>query len=92
MNKQLCISSAAVLSLTTLLMCSLVQAKTAVVYFSKFENSVSPTVDSVTQASYHPSSKLGSSAYVYGYVELHITAIMRSFYLCRVNHPIFLFN
>ena len=64
MNKQLWISSVAVLSLTTLLMCSLVQAKTAVVYFSKFENTVSPTVDSVTQASYHPSSKIGSSAYV----------------------------
>ena len=40
-------------------------SQTAVVYFSKFENSVSPTVDSVTlKPLIIPSSKLGSSAYV----------------------------
>ncbi len=84
MNKLLCISSAAALSLTALFMASFAQAKTAVVYFSKFENTLNPTVDSVAQASYHPSSKLGSSAYV---AEIIAKTTEGDLYPIRVKNP-----
>lgn len=62
MNKVLFMSSVLTISLTAVFAAPLAQAKSAVVYFSKFENTLTPTVDSVTQASFDPTSGLGATA------------------------------
>lgn len=63
MKNLLLLSAAVSLSLTSVLAATPAEAKSAIVYFSKFENTLNPTVDSVTEASFSPSTKQGATAY-----------------------------